>query len=202
MSVRNRDLACVSPLGGSSSSWRSFGHSCCVSEPVPCSHSEFGSLIAAPSPTVWSLLTAPYYRSRWNVGSPPLAIRTGMMALGIFPFILAFASKFNIVTFVTGYSHEKLQVFHQWFSYLFLILSLLHTFPFVMAGREIRPNTDGKNPTHMTQIGYSWHIGKVVSIARTCRFFLLSVSPRFPARSTTGLVLPCWSRCSGYVSPP
>jgi hypothetical protein len=105
----------------------------------------------------------PYYRSRWNVGSPPLAIRTGMMALGVFPFILAFGAKWNLVTFVTGYSHEKLQVFHQWFSQLFFVLSLLHTFPFVMAGREIRPNKDGLNPKGLTQIGYSWHIGKVVS---------------------------------------
>jgi hypothetical protein len=98
-----------------------------------------------------------------------------MIALGIFPFILAFASKFNLVTFVTGYSHEKLQIFHQWFSYLFFILSLLHTFPFVMAGREHRPNTDGKNPMGLTQIGYSWHIGKVVSGARVTSVFRSSV---------------------------
>jgi len=114
-------------------------------------------------PTVWTFVVTPYYRSRWNVGSPPLAMRTGMMALGIFPFILAFGAKWNLVTFITGYSHEKLQVFHQWFSHLFFILSLLHTFPFVMAGREKRPNTDGLNPMGLTQIGYSWHIGKVVS---------------------------------------
>lgn len=37
-------------------------------------------------------------------------MRTGMFALGCFPFILAFGAKWNLVTFVTGYSHEKLQV--------------------------------------------------------------------------------------------
>lgn len=37
---------------------------------------------------VWSFAQTPYYRSRWNVGSPPLAIRTGFSALGLFPFIL------------------------------------------------------------------------------------------------------------------
>lgn len=64
-----------------------------------------------------------------------------MFALGLFPFILMFGAKWNIVTFVTGYSHEKLQVsvrafqtgkddeinffplsaqvFHQWLSHLF-----------------------------------------------------------------------------------
>ncbi|KAM0789812.1 hypothetical protein ACM66B_006663 [Microbotryomycetes sp. NB124-2] len=91
---------------------------------------------------IWSLAQQPYYRSRWNVGSPPLAIRTGMFAVGLFPFILAFGAKWNLVSFVTGYSHEKLQVFHQWFSHLFLLLSLLHTFPFVMAGRERKPGTN------------------------------------------------------------
>ncbi|SCV74645.1 BQ2448_7674 [Microbotryum intermedium] len=111
---------------------------------------------------VRSLSMRPYYRSRWNVGSPPLAIRTGLFALGVFPFILAFGAKWNWVTFVTGYSHEKLQVLHQWLSHLFLILSLLHTFPFVVAGREIRPNTDGKNPHLYSQIYYSgWVAHKV-----------------------------------------
>ena len=66
--------------------------------------------------TVWTFAQQPYYRSRWNVGSPPLAMRTGFFALGVFPFILMFGAKWSIVTYVTGYSHEKLQVFHQWLS--------------------------------------------------------------------------------------
>jgi hypothetical protein len=119
-------------------------------------------------------------------------MRTGMMALGIFPFILAFGAKWNLVTFITGYSHEKLQVFHQWFSHLFFILSLLHTFPFVMAGREKRPNKDGLNPMGLTQIGYSWHIGKVVSFQRQAwlsgRFTTLT---RLAVLSTIGPGRPC-----------
>src|ERR1700712_3712558 len=38
---------------------------------------------------VWTLAQRPYYRSKWSVGSPPLAIRSGMFALGCFPFILS-----------------------------------------------------------------------------------------------------------------
>ena len=153
-------------------------------------------------PTVWTFVVTPYYRSRWNVGSPPLAMRTGMMALGIFPFILAFGAKWNLVTFITGYSHEKLQVFHQWFSHLFFILSLLHTFPFVMAGREKRPNTDGLNPMGLTQIGYSWHVGKVVS--RADQFVLSVRTPRLTRlaiSSITGPERPCCSLSPGSVSP-
>ncbi|GAA5936302.1 uncharacterized protein JCM15063_002774 [Sporobolomyces koalae] len=108
---------------------------------------------------IWSFAQTPYYRSRWNVGSPPLAIRTGLFAVALFPFILAFGAKWNIVGFIVGCSHEKLQVFHQWLSHLFLILSLLHTFPFVVQGtHELRPNTDGLNPHGYSQLYYSWHV--------------------------------------------
>ncbi|KIY72794.1 hypothetical protein CYLTODRAFT_449535 [Cylindrobasidium torrendii FP15055 ss-10] len=107
---------------------------------------------------LWTFVTQPYYRARWNVGSPPLAMRTGFMALGCFPFIFAFGSKSNLVTFVTGHSHEKLQVYHQFISHLFLVLSLLHTFPFVIQGmREVKP---GFEP--LTQLEWSWHIAHKV----------------------------------------
>ncbi|GAA6061796.1 hypothetical protein JCM10212_004852 [Sporobolomyces blumeae] len=112
---------------------------------------------------VWTFAQTPYYRSRWNVGSPPLAIRTGLFAVGMFPFILAFGAKWNLIGFIVGCSHEKLQVFHQWLSHLFLILSLLHTFPFVVQGtHEIRPNTDGLNPHGYSQLYYSWHVSHKV----------------------------------------
>ncbi|GAA5836336.1 hypothetical protein JCM11251_001466 [Rhodosporidiobolus azoricus] len=108
---------------------------------------------------IWSFAVTPYYRSRWNVGSPPLAMRTGLMALGCFPFILTFGAKWNIIGFIVGVSHEKLQVYHQWLSHLFLILSLLHTFPFVVQGtHEIRPNADGRNPRGYSQLMWSWHV--------------------------------------------
>ncbi|EEB89852.1 hypothetical protein MPER_12010 [Moniliophthora perniciosa FA553] len=57
---------------------------------------------------IWTWGTLPYYRSRWHVGSSPLAIRAGFLALGCLPFIFALATKWNVVTFITGHSHEKL----------------------------------------------------------------------------------------------
>lgn len=42
-----------------------------------------------------------------------------VFAVALFPFILAFGAKWNIVGFIVGCSHEKLQVFHQWLSHLF-----------------------------------------------------------------------------------
>jgi hypothetical protein len=65
-------------------------------------------------------------------GSPPLATRSGWMALACMPFIFATATKTNWITFVTGVTHERLQVFHRWISYAFFVLALLHTFPFIV----------------------------------------------------------------------
>ncbi|KIW36422.1 hypothetical protein, variant 1 [Exophiala oligosperma] len=64
--------------------------------------------------------------------SPPIATRTGFMSIACIPFIIATSTKANMVTFVTGVSHEKLQVFHRWISYACLVLALVHTFPFII----------------------------------------------------------------------
>lgn len=53
-------------------------------------------------------------------GAPTLtADFVTVFAVALFPFILAFGAKWNIVGFIVGCSHEKLQVFHQWLSHLF-----------------------------------------------------------------------------------
>ena len=38
--------------------------------------------------------------------------------------------KANLITMVTGISHERLNVLHRWAAYLCLVLSILHTVPF------------------------------------------------------------------------
>jgi hypothetical protein len=92
------------------------------------------------------LAPKPYYWADEKFGgSPPLATRSGWMALACMPFVLyvqahaqistilimpsATATKTNWITLFTGVSHERLQVFHRWISYAFFILALLHTFP-------------------------------------------------------------------------
>ncbi|KKP02758.1 hypothetical protein THAR02_05147 [Trichoderma harzianum] len=45
---------------------------------------------------------------------------------------IATASKTNWITLLTGVSYEKLQVFHRWISYAFFVLTLMHTFPFIV----------------------------------------------------------------------
>ncbi|OGM44013.1 ferric-chelate reductase [Aspergillus bombycis] len=64
--------------------------------------------------------------------SPPIATRTGWMALALLPFVLALGAKANLISALTGVSHEKLQVYHYWTSYAMFVLALIHTFPFIV----------------------------------------------------------------------
>lgn len=61
-----------------------------------------------------SLGPKPYYWPNTKTvsygGSPPLATRTGWMAVALLPFVVALSSKANCITALTGVPHEKLQV--------------------------------------------------------------------------------------------
>ncbi|KAJ5935557.1 Riboflavin synthase-like beta-barrel [Penicillium verhagenii] len=74
-----------------------------------------------------------YWPTTANFGSsPPIATRAGWMALALMPFVLALSVKSNMISALTGISHEKLQVFHHWTSYAMFALALVHTFPFIV----------------------------------------------------------------------
>lgn len=64
-------------------------------------------------------------------GSPPLAVRAGVMATALTPFIYVLAGKSNMITLLTGFSYEKLNVYHQYVGVTALVLSLIHTIPFI-----------------------------------------------------------------------
>ncbi|RMZ37285.1 ferric-chelate reductase [Aspergillus flavus] len=80
----------------------------------------------------------PYYWPNTKDGtvsygnSPPIATRTGWMALALLPFVLALGTKANLISALTGVPHEKLQVYHHWTSYAMFVLALVHTFPFIV----------------------------------------------------------------------
>ncbi|SMY29962.1 unnamed protein product [Zymoseptoria tritici ST99CH_1A5] len=85
----------------------------------------FTTMTLAPKPYYW-----PSIAKFGN--SPPIATRSGWLSLGCLPFVFATAGKSNLITLVTGVSHEKLQVFHRWISYAFFVTALIHTFPFIV----------------------------------------------------------------------
>lgn len=80
--------------------------------------------------TLYCFLPEPLYY--WNIqfGSPPLAIRAGMIAVALMPWIIATSMKANVVSMLTGIGHERLNVLHRWMAYISLFLSCVHTVPF------------------------------------------------------------------------
>lgn len=78
-----------------------------------------------------TFLIRPYYRERRGFGSPPLAVRTGLMSQALTPVIVALAGKVNVISFLTGIGHQKLNYLHRWASYMCLFLAIVHTVPFI-----------------------------------------------------------------------
>jgi hypothetical protein len=87
-------------------------------------------LLALLLGVLYCTLPQPLFWDSIAYGSPPLAVRSGMMAVALMPWIVALATKANLISMVTGISHERLNVFHRWAAYICLVLSILHTVPF------------------------------------------------------------------------
>ncbi|KAL2846280.1 ferric reductase NAD binding domain-containing protein [Aspergillus pseudodeflectus] len=80
--------------------------------------------------TLYCFLPEPLYYSSIRIGSPPLAIRAGMMAVAMVPWIVAMSTRANFISMLTGIGHERLNVLHRWAGYICLFLSLVHAIPF------------------------------------------------------------------------
>lgn len=79
---------------------------------------------------LYTFLPQPLFWGSITYGSPPMAIRSGMLAVSLMPWIIAMSMKANFVSLLTGIGHERLNVLHRWGAYLMLILSIIHTVPF------------------------------------------------------------------------
>lgn len=87
----------------------------------------FVAMTFGPKPYYW-----PNTHTLSYGNSPPIATRSGWMAIACMPFVFATAGKSNFITLLTGFSHERLQVFHRWISHAMYALALIHTFPFII----------------------------------------------------------------------
>ncbi|KAH7316626.1 ferric reductase like transmembrane component [Stachybotrys elegans] len=88
------------------------------------------AFIAIVYVALFCFLQQPLYWQSIQFGSPPVAIRSGMIAVALTPWIIATSMKSNILSVLTGIGPERLNVFHRWLGYLCLFLSLVHTIPF------------------------------------------------------------------------
>jgi Ferric reductase like transmembrane component len=69
----------------------------------------------------------PFYRPHLSYGSPPLAIRSGLLAFVCIPLFIALTGKVDLVIMLTDISYEKLDVLHQWVACFGFGLSIAHT---------------------------------------------------------------------------
>ena len=93
-----------------------------------------GALILAGFmfPMLYVFVQHPYYERDPHFGPPPVAGRSGMIALAMTPFILLLGMKANLISLVTGMGHEKLNVLHRWLGYFCGFFSLVHTIPYIV----------------------------------------------------------------------
>lgn len=102
----------------------------------PLAFPSIGVLVLVLSALTFAILYCfvpqPLYWQSIGYGSPPLAIRSGMIAVAMMPWIVALSMKANFISMLTGIGHERLNVLHRWLAYLCLLLSLNHTIPFYM----------------------------------------------------------------------
>lgn len=95
-----------------------------------------------------------WYRSCFGFGSPPIAVRAGVMATALSPFIYVLSGKSNFITLVTGISYEKLNVLHQFTGVAMFILSLIHTIPFIY-----QPMREGGSAWLKMQYDFAYYSG-------------------------------------------
>lgn len=73
-----------------------------------------------------------WYRGCQGFGSPPLAIRAGLMAIAVVPFIFLLSGKYNFAGYFTGMGYEKLNWLHQLLGLSCFGLALIHMIPFLI----------------------------------------------------------------------
>ena len=79
---------------------------------------------------LFTFVPQPLYYASIAFGSPPVAIRAGMLSVAMLPWIIAISTKANFFSIITGIGHERLNVLHRWLGYICLVLALIHTIPF------------------------------------------------------------------------
>ncbi|KAG9773008.1 putative FRE ferric reductase-like transmembrane component, partial [Aureobasidium melanogenum] len=79
---------------------------------------------------LYCFLPKPLFYSSMAYGSPPLAVRAGMMSVSLLPWVVVLATKANPISMLTGIGHERLIVLHRWTAYLCTALAIIHAVPY------------------------------------------------------------------------
>ncbi|KAK5459848.1 hypothetical protein LTS15_003977 [Exophiala xenobiotica] len=86
--------------------------------------------IALLASLLYCFLPQPLFYASMSYGSPPVAIRAGMMSVSLIPWCVVLATKANPVSWLTGIGHDRLIVLHRWTAYLCVIFAIIHAVPY------------------------------------------------------------------------
>lgn len=86
--------------------------------------------VSIAASVLYCFLPQPLFYDSMAYGSPPLAIRAGMMSVSLIPWIVVTSSKANLITYLTGIGHERLVVLHRWSAYICSVLAVVHAVPY------------------------------------------------------------------------
>ncbi len=91
----------------------------------------YGTLVLLSFSTVFfAILPWPqqrYLRAYSRFGAPPLSVRCALIMSALTPLTVALAGKVNVITWITGVSYTKLNVYHRYISYVIFCLGTVHT---------------------------------------------------------------------------
>ncbi|KAG9052245.1 hypothetical protein FS842_010248 [Serendipita sp. 407] len=92
-----------------------------------------------------------YYRPPFY-GSPPLALRSEWIATALVPFVFVLGAKRNLISWIIGVSHDKLQVFHQGVAFIIVYFSMVHAISEIVQSKMELPWTQvyGSDPIWWT----------------------------------------------------
>lgn len=108
-----------------------------------------------------------WYRGCAGFGSPPLAIRAGIMATALTPFVYVLSGKCNMITLLTGISYEKLNSIHQFVGLAAFVLSVIHTIPFVHQDL-VEIGTSGLHKNFTTDFYYKSGLVPLILLGLLC----------------------------------
>lgn len=63
----------------------------------------------------------------------PISTRMSWLILACLPFMMAIGAKANLITILTGISHEKLNFWHRWIGRVMWIMAMIHGFSYITA---------------------------------------------------------------------
>jgi hypothetical protein len=129
------------------------------------------ALLGVTMSILYCFIQQPLLWKSMAFGSPPLSVRSGMMAVSLMPWIIAMAMKANVVSLLTGIGHERLNVLHRWGAYLCLMLSIIHAVPFYIQKAQDPAGYAVYQTYFQTNGLYIFGTGKFHPLVKTAKHF-------------------------------